>query len=306
MEPVRRFVEALADRPLAIQPVSNQSLAPLTSLKAGGTAALWVQISNLEELDFVFDQINRLDVGWFLIGKGSNLICSAEPYSGVLIQLTGDFTHAQCQGNSLVAGGAAQDAKVARTARKVGCSGLEWLVTVPGTLGGAVYMNAGAHKNEIKDSLIAAQLYSPTQGVRSVDADYFDFRYRSSKLQQTGELLLSATFKLSEQDPATIKKTEQGYLESRRATQPVGIKTFGSMFRNPQEQAAWSLISQAGLQGTQIGNFRISPAHANFMENMGAGDSKGLLELIKLVQTEVYNKTGVTLQLEGKFFPPRP
>jgi len=306
MSRITNLYQSLIQWPLETAPIRGQSLAPLTSLKAGGKAALWVQVNNQKELELVVTQILDLGLDWFLIGKGSNLICSSETYDGVLLQLGGDFTQVTRDQNQLTAGGAAQDAKVAKVARNQGLTGLEWLVTIPGTLGGAVYMNAGAHHVEIKDRLKSALVYQPGVGARPLDLGDFDFGYRSSRLQKTNEILLQATFELSEADPLVIKAQEQKLLEARRKTQPVGTKTFGSMFHNPPGHSAWGLIQQAGLQGKQVGNFRVSPKHANFMENMGSGDSKGLLELIKLVQTEVYQTTGVHLHLEGKLFPTKP
>ncbi|MDT8445925.1 MAG: UDP-N-acetylmuramate dehydrogenase [bacterium] len=283
----------------------NPSLAQLTSLGAGAEAALLVEPQNTESLLELFTTLAATKVRWFLIGKGTNLVAWGPRFEGVLIKLGGEFTQITRQGNRLQAGAGAVDAKVARYARKEGLSGLEWLVTVPGTLGGALRMNAGAHGAEIKDHLIEAHLFHPDRGLYKAAAEELELAYRSSRLSQTGELALSLTFELNPQDPEAIAAKERELLNHRRQSQPVGIKTFGSVFANPPDASAWRLIEQAGLRGKQIGNFRLHPKHCNFMQNQGSGNPEGLIELIELVQSEVQNKTGQRLVLEGNLFPPR-
>ena len=304
MDPIQRLYQTIQHSSFKVSPVLNQSLAPLNSLKAGGCAALWVQPSDLNELSSLFEQIVALGLQWFVIGKGSNLICTCSTYPGVLIQLGGDFKQIQCHQTTLTAGAAAQDAKVAQEARKAGLSGLEWLVTIPGSIGGAVYMNAGAHQSEIKNLLSEVHVFHPAHGFSMIKKKDMEFGYRSSRLQSKKEILLQCHFSLSPKETGLIFAKEQELLRIRKKNQPAGIKTFGSVFKNPKDASAWQLIEQAGLRGKRCGDFRISPVHSNFIENLGTGDPNHLLELIHLVQTEVYQQSGIQLVLEGQLFPP--
>ncbi len=306
MSPCRLLLERLCAKPFLVPPVLDQPLAPLTSLKAGAKAGLFVQPSNEGELEYLFAALLPLDLPWFLVGKGSNLVCRDQDFPGVLVQLTGEFGRLSQNQRELQAGAGAVDAKVARFARQCGLGGAEWLVTVPGSLGGAVAMNAGAYGQDIAGMFAGGRAFDPAKGFVDLSPEDLAFGYRSSRLQKTGEILLSARLALTPKEPEVIRQLELEYLKKRRLTQPTGIKTFGSIFKNPPGTSAWKLIDQAGLRGRQIGSFRISPVHANFMENLGQGEAKGLIELIETVQSEVQAQTGVKLDLEGKLFPPEP
>lgn len=279
-------------------------LAKLTSLGAGGQAALLAEPQDREQLLALFEVIEAERIPWFLIGRGTNLVPRNQDYDGLLIKLGGAFKEILTEGTQLSAGAAASDAKVARAAQKAGLSGLEWLVTVPGSLGGAVRMNAGAHGGEVADSLKSAELFHVKQGIYNLPAEGLELGYRSSRLQQSGELVLNATFQLSTDEPEAIAAKERALIERRKKSQPVGIKTFGSIFKNPAGKAAWALIEEAGLRGTTVGGFRLSAKHCNFLENFGGPQAEGLIELIELVQHRVYQQTGVRLELEGNLFPP--
>ena len=306
MNPCRLLWERLCAKPWRVTPVQDQPLAPLTSLKAGAKAGLWVPVSDEGELEFLFAALLPLGLPWFLLGKGSNLVCRDQDFPGVLVQLTGEFDRLEAKHTELQAGAGAADAKVARFARKHGLGGAEWLVTVPGSLGGAVAMNAGAYGQDIAGLFSGGRAFDPDRGFVDLTPADLAFGYRSSRLQRTREILLEARLALAPKDLEAIRRLELEYLKKRRLTQPTGTKTFGSIFKNPPGTNAWKLIDQAGLRGRQIGHFRISPVHANFMENLGPGEPKGLIELIETVQSEVQAQTGVKLDLEGKLFPPEP
>ncbi|OGG94857.1 MAG: UDP-N-acetylenolpyruvoylglucosamine reductase [Candidatus Lambdaproteobacteria bacterium RIFOXYD12_FULL_49_8] len=297
------FLRAILGEPWALTPVSGQPLARLNSFGIGGAAGLFCQPTTRDELARLFEIIQTHQAPWFIIGKGTNLICKEEDFEGVLIRLAGEFEQVRFAGPMVTVGAGLTDTKLAVKARNQGLKGAEFLVTIPGSLGGAVFQNAGAHGLEMADLIESVECFEPNKGFFRLQKSEMALGYRCSRFQESGELVLFGKLRLEPGDKTQIQAHEKALLAQRKETQ-IWAHTFGSIFKNPKGQSAWALIDQAGLRGKQLGQVRISPKHANFAENLGGGRSRDLIELIKLVQSEVFKQTGFSLVLEAQQFPP--
>lgn len=187
---------------------------------------------------------------------------------------------------------------VAREAAKAGLSGLEWACGIPGTIGGAIYMNAGVKKQEIRDTLVSGRVILPSGSVTSWDLEDFQFSYRTSRLQHETAILLSATFKLQPDEPEAIFIRMNEHLAMRSRSQPIHHPNCGSVFRNPEGDFAGRLIESVGLKGHTIGGVQVSEQHANFIVNRGNGTASDVLALIALIKETVLEQTGVELREE--------
>jgi UDP-N-acetylmuramate dehydrogenase len=211
------------------------------------------------------------------------------------------------ENDQLLADSGVNVVKVSREAIRQGIGGLTWAVGLPGTIGGAVVNNAGAFGGEISRNLTYAKIYIPEIGIQKVDNQWFEFRYRYSKLKaaKTKELVISAHFQLTKSDPDRLMQKAKDYTHRRHSTQPAG-QTLGSTFKNPEGNYAGRLIDTAGLKGTRIGGFCISEKHANFFINKGDGSAAEYRALIRLTQDTVKEKYGVQLEPEIEILTEEP
>jgi len=283
----------------------NQPLARYTAARLGGVAD-YLHIATDPELD---ETICILKTAWqhhipvTIIGGGANVLVSDAGIRGLTIinRITeldhGDWEH----GCNVSATAGTNLIKLARYCQQHGYSGMEWAIGVPGTVGGAVVNNAGAHGASISDSLFHAVVYEPKRGacLYSVDELDYDYRYSNLKVREDRRfMVLMATFKLAKDDPQQIQQRMDDYNAYRKRTQPPGA-SLGSIFKNPPDDYAGRLIEAAGLKGYQIGGVQVSTVHANFFVNIGE-DSTAMdyFKLIQYVQQVVHAKFGVELELE--------
>jgi UDP-N-acetylmuramate dehydrogenase len=278
-------------------------LARLTTMGTGGSARVFGRPQTLEGLrtDLAWAAHEGLDVA--VVGLGSNLLVADEGYDGLVLRLDGDLAAIELDGALVRCGGGALLAAIVRRTAEAGLAGIEFGCAIPGTVGGAVRMNAGAYGGEMRDVLAEAIVVS-ARGVRRGGPGELELRYRGSNVAP-GEVVAAAVLTLRPGDRDEVKATVRRMQEARSDTQPRKARTFGSVFKNPDEgPGAGSLIEQAGLKGLAVGGARISPVHANFIENAGGATSADVAALIGRARREVQERFGVALEHEVQLLGP--
>lgn len=269
-----------------------------TTYKRGGPAAFVFEATSVGDLE----AITPLDLPVLVIGKGSNLVIADAGFDGVVIRLGGDFNAiAIDEAGTVTAGAAVALPVLARTAAKQGRGGLEWMVGVPGSVGGAVRMNAGCFGSDTASSLTNAHVLDLSTGVsRDATPGELDMRYRHSAVQDT-ELVTHGAFATEPVDVAAAEATMRTITRWRRDNQPGGTFNAGSVFKNPPGDYAGRIIDELGLKGTAVGGASISTKHANFFVADEHATSQDIFDLVGLVRDTVRDRTGVTLEPEIRF-----
>ncbi|HOT52835.1 MAG TPA: UDP-N-acetylmuramate dehydrogenase [Anaerolineaceae bacterium] len=279
----------------------NVRMANYTTSRVGGPALGLIALNTLDEMRETTAALWSLDIPFKLIGSGSNILVSDKGYPGIIllnhchnIRIN---THQDPPG--VYAESGANLSNLARQSALRGLSGLEWAGSVPGSVGGAVYGNAGAFGSDISKSLVSIQALLRGEGEKTLSAEDLQFSYRSSILKRERKevLILSATMKAAQSTREAAWKTLMEISDKRQATQPTGAST-GSTFKNPPGDHAGRLIEAAGLKGLQVGHAQFSTLHANFIVNDGNSSAQEYLTLIRAAQKTVKEKFGVQLQLE--------
>ncbi len=273
-------------------------LSNLTTAKVGGKARFFLVAQSADVLAADVAFLWSEDIPLFVLGNGSNVLISDSGLDGVVIHNKAKTVTIENE-TSIYAESGANLGTVARQAALHNLTGLEWASTIPGSLGGAIYGNAGAHGGEMSQNLILANILHRNKGLLSLTGDQLAFGYRSSLLKRDpgSAVILSAQLKVKKGDAASIKAQMEENSAKRRKSQPPGA-SMGSMFKNPAGDYAGRLIESAGLKGKSIGGVQVSPVHANFMINNGSATAEEIRRLILLVQQTVQEKTGVRLELE--------
>jgi UDP-N-acetylmuramate dehydrogenase len=280
---------------------ADYSLARLTTVRTGGRADLFARPASEDELRELLAWAGGEGVEVGVVGSGSNLLVSDDGFRGLVLKLDGELGTIERDGERVLCGaGARMPSAAAKTARW-GLSGLEFGVNIPGTVGGAVRMNANAYGGQLARVLEAARVVSPS-GVDERGPDDFGFSYRRSNLGP-GEVVSSASFRLEPRDPDEIRATLADMRGRRRDAQPSGIKTFGSTFKNPDDPAAegrtaGQLLEAAGCGGLAVGGARFSPKHANFVENAGDATTADVIALMAEGSRRVREEFGISLEPE--------
>lgn len=238
----------------------------------------------------------------FILGRGSNLLVSDSGISRPVIQLDGDFTAITREGNTLRCGAGASLIAVCRAAAENSLSGIEWGYGIPGSLGGGVYMNAGAYGGEMKDILTEVTFLDEAGEYRTLPAAELSLSYRHSIFEdRPGTVIVEAVLTLTPGDPAAIRAAMEDYMSRRREKQPLEYGSAGSTFKRPVGNYASALVDQCGLKGLSVGGAEVSRKHAGFIINRGGATAADVRELIAEVQRIVREKTGYTLECEIKF-----
>jgi UDP-N-acetylmuramate dehydrogenase len=279
------------------------SLQKLTTFRLGGQADWLAMPRSQADMQATLDWAHSAGVPITLLGAGSNLLISDRGLPGLVI-CTRHFRKTQfdpAQGQITVAAGEPLPT-LAWKAAKRGWHGLEWAVGIPGTVGGAVVMNAGAHGGCTADRLVSATVIDPRQGIICLSPEALAFHYRTSALQKSGAVVISATFQLDpDHDPTTVTANTLAGLEQRRASQPYDFPSCGSVFRNPHPHTAGWLIEQTGLKGYRLGRAQVAQRHANFILNCGGATASDVYQLIHYVQEQVQAQWSLWLKPEVKF-----
>ncbi len=238
----------------------------------------------------------------FILGRGSNLLVSDSGISRPVIQLDGDFTAITREGNTLRCGAGASLIAVCRAAAENSLSGIEWGYGIPGSLGGGVYMNAGAYGGELRDVLTEVTFLDEAGEYRTLPAAELSLSYRHSIFEdRPGTVIVGAVLALTPGDPAAIRAAMEDYMSRRREKQPLEYGSAGSTFKRPVGNYASALVDQCGLKGLSVGGAEVSRKHAGFIINRGGATAADVRELIAEVQRIVREKTGYTLECEIKF-----
>ncbi len=278
--------------------IENEPLYKHTTFKVGGPARLFVHIQDVEALKRGMQYCQKHQIKHMVIGRGSDLLFSDKEYEGVIFSLK-NLNKVHFNGVEIKAQAGVSMIYLAYESAKVGLSGFEFMGGIPGTIGGGVYMNAGAYKYCISDVLTSALILNEEGQLIVLNRDEMQFGYRQSILQKHKEwILIEATFTMTSRDPQDIMHVLDKRKEKRMSTQPWNFASAGSIFRNPEEKPAWKYIDECGLRGYEIGGAQVSPKHSNFIVNNGYASAKDILDLILLVEKSVFNRFGIELEKE--------
>lgn len=280
-----------------------EPLAKHTTLRVGGPARVFVQPSDKEAFVKIIGLVRELKLAFKVLGKGSNLLASDDLFEGVVIQTDKSLNDINVDGTLITVGAGVSDIKLARDVAKLGLSGLEFLSGIPGTIGGAIFMNAGAYLKEISDVLVKVQIVNEKNELVWLEKDDLGLSYRKSIFQKNPNwLIVEAVLKLEYGDKDEILATIKSRKEKRMESQPLECASAGSTFRNPDGCAAWKLIANAGLRGYSIGGAKVSEKHTNFVVNAGGATAQDIVDVISYVQEIVYKNEGLKMYQEVEFF----
>ena len=292
---LRELSELLPGRVLADEPMKKH-----TSWRIGGPSDIFVNPASREDLRLVVSYAREKEIPLTVIGNGSNLLVTESGIRGIVVKVGNGLSRISISGNKIITEAGAQLAGVAARAMKAGLRGFEFTAGIPGSVGGAVIMNAGA--NGLSISALVEEVL-----VLDFEGEYFrkakrelNFGYRSSNLQQEPVIVVEATFSCYPGDKNLIKEEMERFIARRRLTQPLNYPSAGSVFKNPPGDSAGRLIELAGLKGVKVGEAQISMLHANFIVNLGSATARDVLTLIEKARETVRSCFGVDLILEVK------
>lgn len=278
----------------------HRRLSELSTFGIGGTARYFIAVHEVDQLQEILKKCHKEGLHYLVIGKGSNCLFDDRGFDGLLILNRIDFMEKPAPGVFYVGAGYSFSLLGVQTARE-GWSGLEFASGIPGSVGGAVFMNAGANGSETAQTLVSVDFVTDNgEWIRFLRKD-LDFRYRYSPFHDLKGVITGATFALTAMTDARKKQLE--IIDYRKKTQPYGAKSAGCVFRNPSNGSAGALIDQQGLKGMSVGRAKVSEMHANFIVNEGGASSEDVLKLIAAIQNKVKENTGIELESEVRFIP---
>ena len=280
--------------------IENEPLSKHTSFKIGGPARYFVSVNSVDKLSALIKFLNSNKTPYFILGNGSNLLVPDNGYNGVVVKLSGDFENLEISGNIIKIGAAATLKKLTLAAKENSFTGVEFAYGIPGSVGGAIYMNAGAYGGEIKDVLYEVSAMDREGNVKVFSSEESALSYRSSVFQKNDMIILSASFSLEKGDLNEIYNKMKTLLEKRKEKQPLEYPSAGSTFKRPEGYFAAALIEECGLKGESVGGAEVSVKHSGFIINKKDATANDVLSLIKKVKDVVYEKKGVVLEPEIK------
>lgn len=276
----------------------EEPMAKHTSFRIGGPADVLAQPGNEAELAELLKRAAHHAVPVTLVGNGSNILVRDKGIRGLVIKLSNLFSSITVEGNVLTFGSGISLAMASKKAASLSLSGLEFAVGIPGTIGGAVYMNAGAYDGEMAKVVTSVQVMDRQGQSSQLKAEELDFSYRHTALQNSGLIVTSVTVSLQPSEAESIKAKMDDFSQRRIAKQPLELPSAGSMFKRPVGYFAGTLIEQTGLKGYTVGGAQVSTKHAGFVVNVGGATAKDVLQLIRDVQDRVLAAQGVQLEPE--------
>ena len=271
-----------------------------TTFRVGGPAALFLELQSEQEFRDILTLLHAEEEDYFTVGNGSNLLISDTGYNGVILHPSKNFGDVRVEGERLICESGATLAAIARTALEQELTGFEFAAGIPGTLGGAVAMNAGAYGGEMKDVLDAATVLTPEGERMTLSNRELEFSYRTSVVSKKGYVVLEASFSLSHGDREAIKSKMEELRAKRKEKQPLEYPSAGSTFKRPEGYFAGKLIQDAQLRGFQVGGAKVSEKHCGFVINEGNATAADIWELMCRVSAIVKEKFGVELEPEVK------
>ncbi len=282
---------------MKIEIIKNEIMAAHTTWQIGGKAKYFAQVTDAFELGEALEIASDLSAPAFMIGNGSNLLFGDKGFDGMVIKLRGSFTGMHIKHNVIVAEAGVKLGTIVNAARERSLEGIAFAAGIPGTVGGAVVMNAGALDGSISDIIETVTIYNPKGEVEILGSPEFKFGYRATDVKNKG-IVLGASFRLEPGDPHQVTQQIVEAMDKKRRSQPIEARTAGSVFKNPPRRHAAALIEEAGCKGMKIGGAVVSRMHANFIINIGGATADDVQRLIDEVYTIVREKTGVELERE--------
>ena len=279
----------------------KEPLAKHTTFKVGGPAALFVIPSGINQTQAILDLLSEQGAPSFILGRGSDLVMSDEGFPGVVVDLSQQLTDVSVEGTELVAQAGVSLIDASEMAAALSLSGLEFACGIPGTIGGAIYMNAGAYEGCIADDLKTAKGPFAHGTLHTLPHEALTYGYSMSKVRAEKLCVLSATFELTTAPFEKIRAKMEDYTRRREEKQPLDLPSAGSVFKRPPGYFAGKLIGDAGLSGFRIGGIQVSEKHNGFIVNVGGGTASEVLAVVKHVQAEVRKQFGVELEPEIQF-----
>lgn len=281
--------------------VQDVPLKRHTTFAIGGPADYFVCVDNYEEIRDIICICNELNEPYFILGCGSDLLVSDEGYRGVVIAMTSGLLNVNIEGTLLTCQAGVALKEASEMACELGLSGLEFACGIPGSVGGACYMNAGAYDGCIADVLHSVRVVDNKGNYATIDAQDLELGYRTSRIKTQGLVVLSATFALTQKDTELIREKMDEFTARRQEKQPLELPSAGSTFKRPEGFFAGKLISDAGLMGYRVGGAEVSQKHAGFVVNVDNATAADVHAVIEHVQDEVEQKFGVRLEPEVLF-----
>lgn len=278
--------------------LENEPMNRHTTFRVGGEAACFIKISNIEQLKRLIPYFKAVEIPYFILGNGSNLLVGDHGYDGVILQLKEKFNRIEAEGNLLRARAGALLSQVAQCALEHSLAGFAFASGIPGTVGGGVMMNAGAYGGEMKQVVEEVTVLDENGEILVLDNETMEFGYRTSIIRNRRFTVLEVTFRLSEGDQEEIRREMDELASKRREKQPLNFPSAGSTFKRPEGYFAGKLIMDAGLRGYSIGGAAVSEKHCGFVINKGNATAADVSEVIAEVQERVKDKFGVTLECE--------
>ena len=295
------FVQKLKKHIISGIVVEHESMDRHTTFQVGGPADIFVEPGNREELKYVLTLARDNQVPFFVTGNGSNLLVSDEGYRGMIVHIGKSMSEVSVSGTSIRAQAGASLARIAKEAYNHSLTGMEFAAGIPGSLGGAVVMNAGAYGGEMKDILTEVDVMTRDGDFLTIPVSEMDLSYRHSCIPEHEYIVLGAAIELSPGDPEVIKSRMSELALARRQKQPLEYPSAGSTFKRPEGYFAGKLIQDAGLKGYTVGGARVSEKHSGFVINHGGAESCEIRFLIRHVQKKVMKQFGVLLEPEVRF-----
>lgn len=278
--------------------IENEPLKKHTSFKIGGNAEIFVEVFSVDQLRAVLDACKENNIPLFVIGKGSNLLISDTGMKGVVLSLEGEFKEISIKENKVISGAGVSLSRLCNFALGNALSGLEFGFGIPGTVGGAAYMNAGAYDGEMKNVIESVTHITRDGRIETLTAEELDLSYRHSIYKTNDNIILFVTVELVPKDATEIKDKMDDFMNRRKSKQPLEFPSAGSVFKRPVGNFAGTLIEGCGLKGKTIGGAQVSEKHAGFIINIGDATCKDVLDLVSFVQKTVKDETGYDLERE--------
>ena len=295
-----KLIEQLVDISGEQNVLQNEPMKRHTTFRIGGPCDIFIKPRSIEEIRQIIEVVKENKVPYYVVGNGSNLLVSDDGYRGVIINLFNNFSDITVEGNTITASAGALLGKIGYTALKNSLTGFEFATGIPGTLGGAVVMNAGAYGGEMKDVLSEVTVLTKEGELLTLKTDELELGYRTSIIAKKDYIVLEGKIQLKPGEPDKIKAVIDDLAFRRRDKQPLEYPSAGSTFKRPKDNFAGKLIMDAGLRGYTSGGAMVSDKHCGFVINKGDATCEDVIKLTDHVKEEVKNQFGIELELEVK------